>query len=558
MKRRNFLSNLLLWILVFFFGYTFKKEDSLSIFEETEGETFFGKEQDSVDKLMKIKKRTAGFVSILEYESYKVATSNGWDWTPAFQEAIKYIMTNGGGTLIVPPNDYEIVGSIYTHMDEYDEDDIYSPLTIMGLTPLFSDLFNSKSKHVARFIKKNKGSIFVTNHTQLQEIVLPKPSVYRNLKISGIAFYGTGTNDATYPKISASTRAISAIKMYRTSITLENCLFWKLAKGVEQPDFVNSTDNYCDQSVYRRLHFRHMGTGWLEIQRGDVSTFENLTGYDMARTCEYGVKARKGESFKVKDILVAGKGMHLCKDFKLVDFEHVNSAMIENPYLENVEGLLARLNNCSNITINSIGVRHYAQTLIKGEHSRNIKIDGIYGLVEEGKVLSAKDTNFTQYSNVTLPLDFDFDSTCYNIEIDHFLYRNGFHKKNGTFKETSLRMFPKVNKAAHNERGQEFNLVIQYNGTDIVASSNGKVVSWSYLLGTEAPTFNKKTGEITFKATGIFANNPSVVVYSRQSLTEIVNVPVVISNQPLKVRLYKTDYAFVDLSDIAFGLNVKF
>ncbi|WP_044640228.1 glycosyl hydrolase family 28-related protein [Risungbinella massiliensis] len=481
--------------------------------------------------------------------------------TPFIQKAVAHLMKNGGGTLYFPAGDYLISGTIYVHQDDYNPNQIHSPLHFEGAIPIFSDLYNAEKRNVTRLIKTNRGNIIAVNFTAKNEVMVS--GVYRNFTVRNIAFYGSGTTDSKYATVTASTTATNAIEMRYASITLENCLFWKLDKGVYQPPKVLGKDNYCDQSVFRRLCFRDMGTSWLEIQRGDASTFENINGYDMAKSCQYGIYARKGEAFTIKEVLVAGKAMHLCPNFSLIYLTHVNSVKINALYPERVEGLIVNMTDCKNVEIGTIGVRHYTKTLIQGRNTRNVKLNGVYTHVEEGKVLSPSDPgNFSKYSTIALPLDFDFDHTCYDITYEDTFFRNGIHQADGKFTETTYRLFPRVPKTASGIRGgKEYSLNIYYDSSSaqIKAKMNGVIIDWSYVLGTTAPTYNRTSGELTFPQTGIFADNPSIFVSPRSSGTSTpkVNIPVVISEKPVKIRLYDPTFGLIDLENIAFHMKVR-
>lgn len=359
--------------------------------------------------------------------------------TVAIQKAIDYVMRNGGGTVYFPPGNYQINKTIYTHLDSYDINDKLSPLELRGATPVFADLFNSKKRNVSRFVKKNAGAMFTTNYTETG--VIPVGGVWRNFTVRNFAFAGIGTLDTKYTGIFASTYATDAIEMRNTSINLEDCYFSTLRLAVNQPDYVNGSDNYCDQSVYKRLSFRNMGDGWMRIMRPDASTFLNLNGYDMAKTAQYGVYVKKGESFAIRDILIAGKGMHLATNFKLVDLYGVKGVKVHELYAERVEGLLVNVDGESkNVTVDGVDVRQYGKSMIKARNTHGLKIDNLYSHIEEKKVLSPNDTgNFLTYDTLSsLPYDIDVDSSCTNVTIgENTVFRNGTHTGDGNLPESS-------------------------------------------------------------------------------------------------------------------------
>jgi len=359
--------------------------------------------------------------------------------TVAIQKAIVFVMTNGGGTVFFPPGNYQINKTIYTHTNAMDANDILSPLTLEGATPVFADLFNSKKRNVSRFVKKNSGAMFTTNYTESGTVRVG--GVWRNFTIKNFAFAGLGTLDTKYTNIFASTYATDAIEMRNTSINLKDCYFSTLRRAVYQPDIVGSGDNYCDQSVYERLSFRNMGEGWLRLMRPDASTFLNLNGYDMAKTATYGVYVKKGESFAIRDILCAGKGMHLATGFKMVDLYGVKGVEVDKLYAERLEGLLVNVDGDSkNVKVDGIDVRQYGKTMIKARNVHGLEIDNLYQHIEEKKVLSASDTgDFTTFDTLSsLPYDIDLDSSCTNVTIgERTVFRGGTHDGVGSLPESS-------------------------------------------------------------------------------------------------------------------------
>jgi len=366
-----------------------------------------------------------GWVSVKDYGA---KGDNATDDTAAIQAAVDAVMKSGGGTVYFPPGNYIIGGTIFTQRDSYSANDVLSPLELRGVTPVFADLFNT-TRNVSRLIKKNTGSMITTNYTESG--ATPVGGVWRNFTVRNFAFAGLGTYDTKYTGIFASVYDTDAIVMRNTSINLEDCYFSTLKRAVYQPDFVNGSDNYCDQSMYKRLSFRNMGDGWLYLMRPDATTFLNLNGYDMAKTATYGVYVKKGESFAIRDILCAGKGMHLCTGFKMVDLYGVKGVTVDKLYAERVEGLLVNVDGeAKNITVDGIDVRQYGKTMIKARNTSGLKIDNLYQHIEEKKVLSASDTgDFSVYSTLgSLPLDIDVDSSCSNIEIgENTTFRGGIH-----------------------------------------------------------------------------------------------------------------------------------
>lgn len=366
-----------------------------------------------------------GWVSVKDYGAKGDGVT---DDTAAIQAAVDVVMKSGGGTVFFPPGNYLINGTIYTQRDSYSANDILSPLEFRGITPVFADLFNT-TRNVSRLIKKNAGAMITTNYTETG--VVRVGGVWRNFTVRNFAFAGLGTYDTKYTSIFASTYDTDAIVMRNTSINLEDCYFSTLKRAVYQPEFVNGADNYCDQSMYKRLSFRNMGEGWMYLMRPDATTFVNLNGYDMAKTAAYGVYVKKGESFGIRDILCAGKGMHLCQNFKMVDLYGVKGVSVDKLYAERVEGLLVNVDGESkNITVDGIDVRQYGKTMIKARNTAGLKVDNLYQHIEEKKVLSASDTgDFSTYDTLgSLPLDIDVDSSCSNVQVgENTVFRGGVH-----------------------------------------------------------------------------------------------------------------------------------
>jgi hypothetical protein len=385
--------------------------------------------------------------------------------------------------------------------------------------------------------------------------------VWRNFTVRNIAFYGGGTYDSKYTSAFASTIPVDAIEMHNSAIVLEDCFFWGLRKGVAQPATINGVDDYCDQSVYNRLGFTKMGDTWLELQRPDASSIDNIYGYDMAKTCQNGVYARKGEAFEVGKVLCAGKSMHLAQSFKLVNFTGVKASKIGTVYGERIEGLLINLeNDCADIDVSQVGGRQYGKTLVKARNTRNLTLHNLHTHYEEGKVLSASDTgSYTTYDTITLPYDIDVDITVYNTRVGKCTFRNGVHDGSGNFTETSLRTEPRMPKTAKAVYGiDDYILTIYHNGTSLVARVHGVDLDWTEFCGG-TPTYNATTGLLTFPATGIFGNQPSAMVTGRKHpTTGVRNLPFITTNNPLTIELLKTDFTPVAAVDVAISLLVKY
>lgn len=501
--------------------------------------------------------------NINRWSNLKVAVSGGFDWSPVFQAAIKFIMERGGGTLLLPDGNYTCYADIYTHPSNLNSAYVNSPLTIKGVTPVVASLYNNV-KTSARLIKKQAGSFLGVNYNETTPAVLTGTGVYRNLYLKNLDFYGGGTYDTKYTNVMTSTLNMIGVEKHNSAVTMEDCHFWGMAWGVYDPETVNTVDNYCDQSTYRRLGFSSMGTGWIQAYRSDSSIFEGIYGYDMAISCQYGIRAKKGEAFSMKGVLCAGKAMHLAQNFKLISAEYCNSITLEDVYMERIEGVGINLDNNKNVTIKDSGVRHYGKTYIKGTNNRNVKVTGWYAHVEEGKVLdrdpSTGDTgDYTKYATITLPVEFDFDNTNTNVQYENTFFRNGVHSS-GSFSETTARIVPRLNttsKAVY-QVGDRYTFDVIYDGSKFVASVGGVQIAFGTLFASSNPTFNTSTGELTFPTDGAFTNLSSANVSGRRSASGVVNFASKINSIPLTVRLYNfAGGALVTApADVAFSVTL--
>ncbi|MFS0905823.1 hypothetical protein AB3N02_22630 [Priestia aryabhattai] len=498
--------------------------------------------------------------NIKRWEKLKVPVAGGWDWSPVFQTAIKYIMERGGGALLLPDEDYTCYPDVYTHPSDLNPSFKNSPLTIKGTTPVNADLYNTVKK-VPRLIKKQTGSLLGVNYNETTDAVITGTGVYRNLTLKNLAFFGGGTLDTIkYTKVFNSTSNVIGIEKHNSAINIEDCNFWAMKWGIYDPETVLSYDNYCDQSTYKRLGFSNMGTGWIQSIRPDASNFEAIYGYDMAKSCQYGIRARKGESFEINKVLCAGKAMHLCPNFKLISLEYCNSVAVRDTYVERVEGLAFYLDNCKNITIDGVGVRHYGKTIAKGVSNRNITIKNVYSHIEEGKVLSASDTgNYATYDTITTPYDFDFDSTNTDIRYENTFFRNGIHQADGNFTETTARMSPKLNtvsKAVY-QVGKQYVFDVVHDGTNFVISTGAGQVSFGTLFASGNPTFNTGTGVLTFPVDGALANISVAHVSGRQAGNGKINQAFKLTTNPLTIKLYDNTMALITTaSDVAISVTL--
>jgi hypothetical protein len=497
-----------------------------------------------------------GMVNVLDFG---VIPNDSIDDTKKIQDAIDYVMMNGGGTVYFPAGDYEINGTLYTHSDSFDKDADNSPLELRGETPINSDLYNSKSKNVTRLIKRNEGVIIGVNYTPTKETVIS--SVYRNFSVRNIGFYGSGTLDDTYKKVFKSTKETIGIEVRNAGITVEDSIFWTLYKGISQPNKVNDVDNYSDQNVYRHLGFYNIGHTWIELQRSDATTIEHINGYNMARNSLYGIHARKGESFSIKEILVAGKAMHLSKDFKLVYLDHTNNVSISSLYAERVEGNLVYLKDSTNVSINGLSVRHYGNTYVKGENVKNISISNVYSHIEEGMILSSEDIgDYTTYTKTSIPNDFSFDENSSNITFRSTVFANGIHQEGKDFTETSKRFFPLVNKSSISIHGDDtYNFTFFYDATTkkIVGKMNGKIVDTEKDFGFTT-TYNESLGIMKFSKTGLLSNIPSILVSNRVAPDGTINYPSIMSNDPLQIKLLNEKNSLIPLSSVSFSININY
>lgn len=501
--------------------------------------------------------------NISKWESLKVVVSGGYDWSPVFQAAFKFIMERGGGCLLLPDNNYWLYADVYTHPSNLNPAYVNSPLTVKGVTPIIASLYNTV-KTSARIIKKQNGSCFGVNYNDTTQAVLTGTGVYRNLYMKNLDFYGGGTYDSKYTKVMTSTGAYKGVEKHNAAITMEDCHFWAMQWGVYDPESVNGVDNYCDQSTYRRLGFDSMGTGWIQSYRSDASIFEGIYGYDMAMTCQYGIRVKKGEAFTIKGVLCAGKAMHLANSFDLISAEYCNSFTIENPYMERVEGLGVYLDNCKNVEIKDFGIRHYGTTYIKGTNNRNVKIKRLYAHVEEGKVLDQTQTtgdpgDYSVYKSVTLPVEIDFDSTNINIQYEDCFLRNGVHS-GGNFTETSARTVPRLNTSSKAvfQIGDQYIFDVIYDGSKFVASVGGVQIAFGTLFASSNPTFNTSTGELTFPTDGAFTNLSAAHASGRRSASGVVNYAAKISSTPFVVRVYNFigGALITNPADVAFSVTL--
>lgn len=502
-----------------------------------------------------------GHSQVINVVDFGANGSDKVDDTQAIQQAITYAMTNGGGTVYLPAGDYLIEGTLYTHRDSYDENDTLSPLEIKGETPVSGDLYNAKRKHVTRLIKKNEGVILAVNYTTTKESATPSASVYRNLSVRNLAFYGSGETDATYPKVFAKVKNTIGIDMHNAAITLEDSIFWTLSKGVAQPEKVNGFDNYCDQSVYRRLAFYNIGHTWLELQRSDATTIEQINGYDMAKTTKYGIYARKGESFSINEVLVAGKAMHLAKDFTLISLQHTNNTNIQNVYAERVEGTLIKLDHTTNVSINGLSVRHYGNTYIKGWSARNVAIQNVLVHIEEGKRLSSTDPgNYSEYENIPFFQDFTFDRDSSNISFRSTVFQHGIHTPGVPFTVLSERTSPRMDKIGLNIQSNEsYEGIVYYEPEQqkLVAKVNGRIVNLDQWLGSSV-VYNQDSGILKFTKSGVLSNYPTVSLTNGVSINGITNYAAVLTNDPLTLQLVDREGKTISLQNVKVLVNIQY
>lgn len=106
MKRRNFLKNLLLWILAFFFGYTISKEgENWNLFKTDAGQVLDGDGKKITDKIGNLNEHLGDIgVSITQFGG----SVNSNDNRQAIQNAINYIDGLGGGTVYVPSGIFKV------------------------------------------------------------------------------------------------------------------------------------------------------------------------------------------------------------------------------------------------------------------------------------------------------------------------------------------------------------------------------------------------------------------------------------------------------------------
>ena len=494
-----------------------------------------------------------------DYLHLKTIVNGVYNYSPCLQKAIDDVMSAGGGTIKCSVGNYTLYEDIYTHSVNIDlNKNKFSPLTIEGIVPVNADLYN-ENKNVTRFIKKQDGVILGVNYNPNNECIIP--SVYRNLTIKNIAFFGGGNYNSKYTNVFDNTMDIIAIEKRNSSINIEDCLFWGVSYGIYNPKTVLGSDNYCDQSSYKRLAFSNIGTGWIQVCRCDSSIFENIYGYEVAISCKHGISAIKGESFSINNILCAGKSMHLAKDFKLVELDKCNNVKVENMYKERIEGKGFYLTGCKNILFNNISARHYMNTIGSGINNRNVTINNVYTHCEEGKVLSESDPgNYTVYNTVATPLDFDFNNTNIDVSYSNTFFRNGVHTSSG-FSETTARLAPKVNTTskAVNQHGKQYIFDVIHNGKEFVANINSGQVSFSTLFLSSNPTFSTSTGEFVFPADGIFSNLSSSFITGRRSANGVINNAYKIANNPLTVRLLNTNGEIItDSQNVAFSVIANF
>lgn len=109
MERRNFLLNLLLWILASFFGYTIKKEGENLNLSKTDARMVLDRDGKNIsDKIGYLNEQLADIaklsINALNPPIPLVAAKfDGTNDTPALQALVDYLVGKGGGKIVLPP-----------------------------------------------------------------------------------------------------------------------------------------------------------------------------------------------------------------------------------------------------------------------------------------------------------------------------------------------------------------------------------------------------------------------------------------------------------------------
>lgn len=300
-----------------------------------------------------------GQVDRITINQFGAVGDNTTDNTVAFQNAIDYLISVKGGTIIIPTGIYRVEGTVYINPETH------LPITIRGE---ISNIRNDNSLLSGPSIRRSTaGVMFKTNIKPDGSAFLGPTAQYSAFAVENLNFSGVG-----------AISGVIAFEMFRTRPIVRNITTQRLDYLVHQPD----TDsvgalNYCDQARYEQLRFTNSTKGGLRLRNADTSTIDMIFVENVTSTFENLITLLNTRGATVSNILhwtpttltpIAGSSLITLLTCSNI---HISSMHFERVTTENI----FTLGTCRGITIVGLDTVFESNNIFRfASNNRNINI----------------------------------------------------------------------------------------------------------------------------------------------------------------------------------------
>lgn len=319
MNRKNFIINILLWILAFFFGYSIKKEgenlditgkngrsvskkiDTLSeTLEEVQRFPILPIEKDFVVR----KDKPYGHV-----DRYGAGIIGLTDCSAAIQKAIDVIEEMGkGNSNEMPPiqfgaNVYVIKKTIKVKCDITNSHE-NRPITFKGVPIRLVNSNPNKGTIIKPLISNYEGKSYANafainikfnSDTKEDDSIVFGNKIINNISFENLTFL---LDEGEINKFN-----INAIKCYRTRMKVKNVNFEGMSNGILEPvkDRLNNP-SYCDFSLFEDINFKRIKSNGFVLCFPDNTSIKRVTNHYILPTASSYITIYGGAGITLENI----------------------------------------------------------------------------------------------------------------------------------------------------------------------------------------------------------------------------------------------------------------
>lgn len=270
-------------------------------------------------------------------------TTLAHDDTVAIRNAVNYLISIGGGTLLFPKGNFWITSTIEIYPNKH------LPITLKGVAQI--NMVDTTLKYGSRIICDTTYPFKVKNTT--------------GFKVENLGFIATqtGTTTAGDPVLEETMptfKSTYVFSIFTTRFEFKDIACVGVKRLIYQTASTDSVTNYSDFCKVKNIYFRYLQESGIDLFKCDVTTVENIYAERSAPTCIRLLLAYQGQQVNIRNVASA---MHYRQ---ATGYTTVGNGCVQ-------------ILGCNGVNISNIynERQYYWNSIVYVEQSTNVHIDNI-------------------------------------------------------------------------------------------------------------------------------------------------------------------------------------